>query len=326
MTRRPAVCEGIEPDLLASAMGEAGPEAVERVEAHVERCRSCRQDFERYREIEGAVAGLRTEPAPAGALAASREQLESRLLDLRSRLLTYRIVPSPFGDILIARSELGVALVEYLGRGGAIRGVRLGRRGGVEMIEDGGDLAEMGQELAAYLGGRQRRLAWPVDLRLARSDFHRAVLQQTAAIPPGAVVSYKSLAGQLGRPEAVRAVAQALRWNPVPIVVPCHRVVGATGALVGYAGGPPTRKEQLLSIEGVPIRHTRADGMVCRDLMYVLEPGGTEYCLPSCSPTMGLATGATLFGSREQAEAQGLLPCTTCRPDVHPLVGPLTLA
>jgi O-6-methylguanine DNA methyltransferase len=319
------VCERIEPDLLASAVGEAGAEAMERVETHLEDCRSCRRDFERYREIEGAVAALRAEPAPAGAEAASRERIESRLLDLRSRLLTYRVVPSPFGDILIARSELGVALVEYLDRGGVARVARLGGRRGMEMVEDADDLAEMGQELAAYLGGRRRRLAWPIDLRLARSDFHRAVLQRTAMIPHGAVVSYKGLARELGRPQAVRAVAQALRWNPVPIVVPCHRVVGATGALVGYAGGPPTRKEQLLSIEGVPIRHTRADGMVCRDLMYVLAPGETEYCLPTCSPTTGLATGATLFGSREQAEAQGLSPCTTCRPDVHPLVGPLSL-
>jgi O-6-methylguanine DNA methyltransferase len=321
VTRRPTECARLEPDLLATAVGEARPEAVRHVEAHVEACRPCRDQLGEYRAIEGALAELRTAPPPdAGAVAASRERLEARLDDVRSRLLTYRVVRSPFGDVLIARSELGVALVEYLDHRPRRDVARLARQGGVELVEGGADQDALGDELADYLGGRLARLPWSLDLRLARSEFQRAVLRATADVPRGAVVSYTRVAREIGRPEAVRAVAQALRHNPLPIVVPCHRVIGASGALVGYAGGETGRKERLLTLEGVPVARGRKDYEVQRDRMYVLMPGDSEYCLPSCPSPEALVTGApTLFASRDQVEALGLAPCTTCRPDLHPL-------
>ena len=107
---------------------------------------------------------------------------------------------------------------------------------GVEAREDGADLERLQRELLDYLGGRRTRLDWPLDLRGAGSDFQRAVLEATVAVPYGAVASYAGIAGHLGQPAAVRAVAQALRHNPLPIVVPCHRIVGSGGDLVGYAG------------------------------------------------------------------------------------------
>ncbi len=176
--------------------------------------------------------------------------------------------------------------------------------------------------MANYLAGRSHRLDWPLDLRLARSDFQREVLKATAAIPYGAVVSYKRLARDIGQPKAVRAVAQALRHNPVAIAIPCHRVIGAEGALVGYAGGKTQLKEKLLSVEGVPVERARGDYRVARESMYVLVPGDEEYCLPSCPSPENLRSGwLTLFGSREGAESAGYRPCTTCRPDLHPLAG-----
>src|SRR5439155_1635194 len=125
-------------------------------------------------------------------------------------------------------------------------------------------------------------LEWPLDLRLARSDFHRAVLQATAAIPYGAVTSYAGIATHVGNRSAVRAVAQALRWNPLPIVVPCHRVIGSSGSLTGYAGDKLPLKQQLLGVEGVPILRARRDFHVARDTMYVRDHDGREYCLPTC--------------------------------------------
>lgn len=335
MSDRFVSCAKIEPDLVAAAAGEAGATARERVDAHVARCGSCRDELGRYRALEDQVAELRTVMPPGAQVAASRDKLEARLLDLRSRLLAYRVVPTALGDVLIARSELGVALVEYLGNRGARqareakrpREVRTaGRREQVELVEDREELAGLADELGAYLAGRRHELRWPLDLRFVRTDFQREVLARTAEIPYGAVVSYKGLAQDMGRPHAVRAVAQALRWNPVPIVVPCHRVVGADGALVGYAGPHPERKRTLLGVEGVPVTAAGRTGSVRRELMYVLAPGEErEYCLPSCSPTTTLSTGATLFGSRAQAEARGLVPCVTCRPDLHPLAAPLSL-
>jgi len=313
-------CCAIEPDLIATATQEAEPAAARRVEAHIGRCASCRGEFEQYRAIEGAVGVLRGEPLPAAPLRRARAELESRLADLRARLVEYRVFPSPLGPILIARSEQGVSLVEYLKSRRALGGSRLGRVAGVEAVEGGAEVEALYREFLEYLEGRRTRLEWPLDLRWARSEFHRAVLQVTAGIPYGAVTSYTGIARQVGRPAAVRAVAQALRWNPLPIVVPCHRVVGVSGSLTGYAGNRIDLKQRLLAAEGVPTLKVRRDLQIAREAMYAVSRGEEEYCLPTC-PSLRARTLAhlTLFGARERAEAAGLAPCTTCRPDLHPI-------
>jgi len=320
MSDKPAGCLQIADDLLAAALGEAAPGAAHRVEQHLATCASCRREYQGYRAVDGAVTALRDEPAPAERLARSLERLETRLADLRKRLLVYRIVPSPLGHILIARSELGITLVEYLDRGTGPRASRLSHEPGVELTEDGGELEAAAHELLEYLGGRRKRLEWPLDLRLARSDFQRTVLQATAAIPYGAVIPYAGIAQEVGKAAATRAVAQALRWNPLPIVIPCHRVIGSSGDLTGYAGHRIGLKQRLLSLEGVPTaKHAGAVAIAPRE-MYALYPGEREYCLPTC-PSFETHRPAPLtrFASREDAEAVGLLPCTMCRPDLHPI-------
>ncbi len=313
MKQMPQVCREIQEDLVAAAVQEAGARARERVQDHVARCAPCRGEFERYRVLDEAVGTLKREPAPAVEMAA-RAELQVRLADLRSRLLTYRVFDSPLGRILIGRTEQGVSLVRYLGRGG------VPRLPGLEAVADGEEIERLYRQLLDYLQGRRTRLEWPLDLRLARSDFHRTVLELTARIPYGAVTSYASVARELGRPAAVRAVAQALRANPVPIAIPCHRVVGADGDLVGYAGRRIALKQRLLAVEGVQTVSKPGDFRVRREAMYVTEAGEQAYCLPSCGwlARRSLA-GLTLFASRECAESCGLHPCTTCRPDLHPL-------
>jgi O-6-methylguanine DNA methyltransferase len=317
MTSKPRVCVAIEPDLVAAATGEGTGSTAERVAEHVAACRSCHDDYARFREIDTAVGALRSSiPAPADAEAA-RQRLVARLADLRTRILGYRVVPSSVGPILIARSEHGVALVEYLPREG-VTASRLFRMAGVEVQEDHGDLEGLQRELLEYLEGRRTRLDWPLDLRGARSDFQRAVLEATVAVPYGAVSSYTGIAGELGKPAAVRAVAQALRHNPLPIVVPCHRVVGSGGDLVGYAGDRVNLKERLLGIEGVPTQHART-ARIARRALYHYEPNPSrEYCLPTCGDIARRPIGL-LFARRAQAEARGLVPCTTCHPELHPL-------
>ena len=320
MSDKSAVCLQSADDLLATAVGEAAPGAVPRVEQHLATCASCRREFQGYRAVDGAVSALRDEPLPSGPLSQARARLETRLADLRQRLLVYRIFPSPLGHILIARSELGISLVEYLDRGTGLRASRLSREPGVELTEDGGELEAASHELLEYLGGRRKRLEWPLDLRLARSAFQRTVLQATAAIPYGAVIPYAGIAEEVGKAAATRAVAQALRWNPLPIVIPCHRVIGTSGALTGYAGHKIGLKQRLLSLEGVPTaKHAGAVGIASR-AMYALYPGEREYCLPTC-PSFETHRPAPLtrFASREAAEAVGLSPCTTCRPDLYPI-------
>jgi hypothetical protein len=118
----------------------------------------------------------------------------------------------------------------------------------------------------------------------------------------------------------VRAVAQALRHNPVPIAVPCHRIVGASGSLTGYAGSRLGLKERLLAVEGVPSEHAAAP-RVARQRLYHYEVNeAREYCLPTCGGIARRPIGqVVLYASRERAEGRGLVPCTSCRPDLHPL-------
>jgi O-6-methylguanine DNA methyltransferase len=320
MSDKPAVCVRIADDLLAAAIGEASPRAVERVERHVAACGSCRRELQGYRALDGTVATMRAEPQPSEHAAQARERLETKLADLRQRLLRYRVFSSPLGHILIARSELGISLVEYLDRGTSLQSSRLVNAPGVETAEGGEDLEATYRDLTEYLSGRRQRLDWPLDLRLARSDFQRAVLQATATIPYGAVVSYVGLARDIGKASASRAVAQALRWNPLPIVIPCHRVIGASGALTGYAGSKLGLKRRLLTLEGVPTTKEADAPAIRAHAMYVLYPGDREYCVPTC-PSLGTRRPAPLtrFGSRRHAEAAGFAPCTTCRPDLHPI-------
>ena len=320
MKRRPAGCIGIEEELVAAAIGEADSAAEGRVAEHVARCESCRSDHAGYRAIDRELGTMQRASIDARGVAQSRERLETRLDDLRSRIVAYRVFDSPLGPILLAHSEQGVVLLEYLHGRHDLAASRLARAPGIEAVEAGGEAEGLYRDFRAYVEGRAQRLPWALDLRLARSDFQRQVLERTAAIPYGAVVSYKRLAGDLGQPKAVRAVAQALRWNPIPIAIPCHRVVGAGGLLTGYAGGETSRKRQLLTTEGVPVIPAHDDFAIARGAMYVLAPGDSEYCVPSCPSPETLRSGLlTYFGSRSRAEAVGLRPCTSCRPDLHPL-------
>ena len=321
MKRKPQVCVEIEPDLVAAATGDAEPGAARRVEQHIDSCGACRGEYHRYREIEGVVGALRGAPAAAESVARARQGLESRLADLKSRLVSYRVFSSPLGRILIARSEHGVSLVEYFDGGVDLSTSRLRRIAGVELQEDGAEIETLYRELMEYLRGDRTRLEWPLDLRLARSDFHRSVLRATAAIPYGAVTSYAGIAAEIGKPAATRAVAQALRWNPLPIVVPCHRIIGTSGALTGYSGNKVGLKQQLLAVEGIQAVGTRNDSRVARNMLYHYDRNDQhEYCLPTCGDIARRPIGpVTLLASRELAGAMGLVPCSACRPDLHPL-------
>jgi methylated-DNA-[protein]-cysteine S-methyltransferase len=318
MSRTRPTCREIASELVAVGAREASPAAVQVVEEHVAGCATCRDELGRYRALDQLVADMRHAPVAADP-ALARAQLESRLGDLRRRLLTFGIFSSPLGPILIARSEEGVSMVAYL-ESKASAGSRLARLVGVDAIEDERRTEALYRDLLDYLDGRRTRLEWPLDLRLASSEFQRRVLQVTSRLPYGAVTSYGHIAREIGDPRATRAVAQALRRNPLPIIIPCHRVIGGSGDLVGYAGNKVGLKQRLLTLEGVPVA---ADGAlhIERQAMYVRYQTLGEYCLPTCGalPSKPLAE-LTLFGSRQRAEAAGLTPCSDCRPDLHPLL------
>lgn len=318
MSKRRVACRSIERLLIAVSLGEAASSDVVRVDLHVGRCDRCRTMFQQYRAVDTIVDAIRQDTSPSPLLASARQSLEARLADLRARRLSYGLLRSPLGPILVASSSNGVSLVEHLPRS-TVKASRLRDRIGVMATENLRAVAPLLRQLAGYLSGQRSHLEWKLDFSFVQSAFHRRVLEATAELPYGAVTSYAAIARHVGSPTAARAVGQALRHNPLPIAIPCHRVTRATGLLGGYTG-KVTVKRRLLSLEGIPLRRVGGGYRIDGDSMYARAPGDETYCLPTCPSLIDVEAGqAILFASRETAEAAGLRPCITCRPDLYPL-------
>jgi methylated-DNA-[protein]-cysteine S-methyltransferase len=159
--------------------------------------------------------------------------------------VAYDLTDSPVGELLVAVTEQGLcrityrpdaALDELAGDFGA-RVLRVPRR--TDLVR---------RELDEYFAGTRREFDLPLDLSPI-GGFRREALDELARVPYGQVTTYGALAKKLRAPNAARAVGGAMHNNPIPIVLPCHRVVGANGSLTGYAGGLD-RKELLLKLEG----------------------------------------------------------------------------
>lgn len=163
-----------------------------------------------------------------------------------------RLSETMVGDLWIAVTEAGLAAVEF-GGGEAGFVQRLVERTGRRALRSASRTAAARGELREYLDGHRRTFTLPVDLRHV-TPFQRSVLQAARSIPPGEVATYGQIGRRIGRPRAARAIGQALGSNPVPIVVPCHRVLAADGSLGGYSGrGGVRTKRRLLELEGASV-------------------------------------------------------------------------
>jgi methylated-DNA-[protein]-cysteine S-methyltransferase len=161
--------------------------------------------------------------------------------------VSYDIADTPVGPLLVAVSDRGLCRISYDAE--PERQVEeLARTFGARVLRSGRPVDPVKRELDEYFEGRRRDFDLSVDLR-GRSEFSRVVLEELARVPFGEVTTYGALANRSGRPKAARAVGMIMNRNPIPIVLPCHRVVGSTGSLVGYGGGLD-RKQQLLELEG----------------------------------------------------------------------------
>jgi methylated-DNA-[protein]-cysteine S-methyltransferase len=161
--------------------------------------------------------------------------------------VAYELHDTPVGRLLIAVTEHGVCEIHYDADPEA-EAERLARLFGSRVLRSPRPTDEARRQLDEYFAGTRHEFDLEVDLRPAR-DFGRAVLEELARVPYGELTTYGKLASRAGRPRAARAVGTVMNRNPVPIVLPCHRVVGSTGSLVGYAGGLD-RKRTLLELEG----------------------------------------------------------------------------
>ena len=163
--------------------------------------------------------------------------------------VAYDLVDSPIGALLVAVTERGLCRIGFDAE--PERDLDpLARLFGAKVLRAPKAVDETRRELTEYFEGARTAFDVPVDVRF--DAFRLRVMDELARVPYGEVTTYGALAARAGNPRAARAVGTFMNRNPIPIVLPCHRVVGANGSLTGYGGGLE-RKEQLLQLEGASL-------------------------------------------------------------------------
>ncbi|MBI3160282.1 MAG: methylated-DNA--[protein]-cysteine S-methyltransferase [Chloroflexi bacterium] len=164
-------------------------------------------------------------------------------------IVYYNSTPSPLGALWAAVSANGLWAVEFgVAEAAFLHAIR--RRGPVSPVHDPVRARDALLQVSAYLNGLRRAFDLTIDWQ-GMTNFQRAVRAAVIAIPYGQTATYGDIAAEVGEPEAARAVGRVNATNPIPLVIPCHRVIGSDGKLVGYGGmGGIATKARLLKMEG----------------------------------------------------------------------------
>ena len=187
---------------------------------------------------------------PDGAEAV--ERLNQSVQEWQKAIWYDALRDSPIGPLFVAVSDQGVVAIEF-GTDEMSFVDELEARHGVKAIRSMERVSPAMSQVLQYLSGDRREFEVEVDLRDS-TKFQQSVLNAASDVPPGYVVTYGEIAARIGKPQSARAVGQALAHNPIPIIVPCHRVVAADGSLTGYSGaGGIDTKAHLLRLEGATI-------------------------------------------------------------------------
>lgn len=198
-------------------------------------------------ELEQRLAGMAA-GGPGLDLERLRRTLAHRAAEDRLLDVAYGVYESPLGPLTVFVTPRGLVRLSYPGEPIASQLDELAALVSPRVMAAPERTDEVRRQLDAYFGGIRRDFELPIDWRLLRG-FRREVLRATARIPFGRVSTYREVASAAGSPNAYRAAGNALGSNPMPIVVPCHRVLHSGGGLGGYTGGLE-RKEFLLRLEG----------------------------------------------------------------------------
>jgi len=204
------------------------------------------------KDIGAKLRGAADRGVEAAAAAAAGRMVtraaEEHLLDV-----AYAFVDTPFGRFLIAGTARGLVRLAFHPEPVEEVLDELAARVSPRVLEAPGELDDVRRELDQYFEGSRHDFDLPLDWRLIGHGFSERVLRATAKIPYGGVSTYRDVAARAGNPRAMRAAGNALGSNPLPIVVPCHRVIGSDGSLTGYGGGLH-RKRWLLEHERAQAR------------------------------------------------------------------------
>ena len=251
-------CNEVVRRLPALVAGDLGREAVDEMEEHTETCWECRQDLQESRGLAATLDllwrhrlnGLRDQCVPfpvTQVYSNGTPPLPKRINAALDRIACFAPIETALGTLHLVATDDGLARVFFPGAQEPDVEDWCCRHDLIPLYDEQ-EIHPYAAQLRDYLIGRRTDFDVPVDLRSV-TPFMREVLQTLRTIPYGSVRNYREIASQLGNPNAQRAVGNAVKRNPVPIVVPCHRVIKTDGSIGGYAGGQEI-KERLLRMEG----------------------------------------------------------------------------
>lgn len=235
--------------VMALYLGNVPGEEKQRIYHHVNECSGCMREFDLYRQVLSGVETLVQEMGGTQRAGRLRAAIQGRL---RQRQIFYDLFYHTLtGPLWVAATTSGVCTVQFSEHTPfEIEELLRAQQPEAWIVREKSALSKIITELREYFQRRRERFSIPIDWRFVPEGFKRQALQMASKIPYGQVYTYGELAERLGNPKAVRAVGQALGANPVPIIVPCHRVIAAGGKLGGFSAGPKI-KRRLLELEGV---------------------------------------------------------------------------
>jgi O-6-methylguanine DNA methyltransferase len=260
-------------------------------------------------ERSAGAAKIADERAVDAMLRRARGAVRRAMRSIRRPQARVGVVASPLGRLLVAEGPRGLAAVHFMWVSDGERTLAALRRR-FDLVENGDFLDAIRRELERYFRGDFAALGRPVDLTLIESEFQRRALSFLRTVPAGSVVTYSGLAAAVGAPDAQRAIGNTMASNPVPIFVPCHRVIRSDGTIGNYGGGVE-RKVRLLRTEGFKL-----GGDLRLPARAVLGHRGTRiFCRPECAAARRAdPSNVMIFADPEHARRHGLRPCQLCGP------------
>jgi len=238
-----------EDQAMALYLGNLSLEEEQLLHRHVSDCSACQREFTTYREM---FTGMETLVQEMGGTEHAPRLRTAIQQQLRRRQIYYDLLYHPLaGPLWAAMSLRGVCLINFSDRTPFEIEEELRQvQPEAWIVRDRRATANLMAELREYLQRRRDHFTTPIDWRFIAPGFRRQVLEFVSKIPYGQVYTYGEVAGILQQPKAARAVGQALGKNPIPLIIPCHRVVAAGGKLGGFSAGTNIKK-RLLELEGV---------------------------------------------------------------------------